>query len=116
MRENLPRESLANILAHQERFLKIARLDAEYLRVFLSNAELLNNSALVSTGFDYIAMGASLENRILEYVDHLHEHCLDPEVITNGRYMPPANPGYSITMKAESLAEYEFPNGPACRS
>ncbi|HEX5411315.1 MAG TPA: L-fuconate dehydratase [Terriglobia bacterium] len=66
--------------------------------------------------FDYIAIGASLENRILEYVDHLHEHFLDPVVIRNGRYMPPANPGYSITMKPESLAEYEFPNGPAWRS
>ncbi len=66
--------------------------------------------------FDYIAIGASLENRILEYVDHLHEHFLDPVVIRNGRYMPPACPGYSITMKAESLDEYEFPNGPAWRS
>lgn len=66
--------------------------------------------------FDYIAIGASLENRILEYVDHLHEHFLDPVVIRNGCYMPPACPGYSITMKAESLDEYEFPNGPAWRS
>jgi len=66
--------------------------------------------------FDYIAIGASLENRILEYVDHLHEHFLDPVVIRNGRYMPPACPGYSITMRAESLDEYEFPNGPAWRS
>jgi L-fuconate dehydratase len=66
--------------------------------------------------FDYIAIGASLENRILEYVDHLHEHFLDPVVIRNGRYMPPANPGYSITMKAESLDQYEFPNGAAWKS
>ena len=63
--------------------------------------------------FDYIAVGASLENRILEYVDHLHEHFLEPVVIRNGRYMPPAKPGYSITMKAESLDEFEFPNGAA---
>ena len=66
--------------------------------------------------FDYIAIGASLENRILEYVDHLHEHFLDPVVIRNGRYMPPSAPGYSITMKAESLDQYEFPNGVAWRS
>lgn len=66
--------------------------------------------------FDYIAIGASLENRILEYVDHLHEHFLEPVVIRNGRYMPPACSGYSITMKPESLDEYEFPNGPAWRS
>jgi L-fuconate dehydratase len=66
--------------------------------------------------FDYIAVGASLENRILEYVDHLHEHFLEPVVIRNGRYMPPANPGYSITMKAESLDQFEFPTGAAWRS
>jgi L-fuconate dehydratase len=62
---------------------------------------------------DYICVSASLENRILEYVDHLHEHFLDPVVIKDGRYMPPAAPGYSITMRPESLDQYEFPGGPA---
>lgn len=66
--------------------------------------------------FDYIAIGASLENRILEYVDHLHEHFLEPVVIRNGRYMPPSKPGYSITMKAESLDRHEFPTGAAWRA
>jgi L-fuconate dehydratase len=66
--------------------------------------------------FDYIAVSASLENRILEYVDHLHGHFLDPVVIKDGRYMPPSVPGYSITMKAESLEQYEFPGGNAWRS
>ena len=61
--------------------------------------------------FDYIYVGASLENRILEYVDHLHEHFLDPVVIRNGRYMPPEAPGYSIEMKPDSLDEHEFPAG-----
>src|SRR5438132_14113757 len=61
--------------------------------------------------FDYICVGASLENRVLEYVDHLHEHFLDPVVIKNGHYLPPTAPGYSITMRPESLDEYEFPNG-----
>jgi len=63
--------------------------------------------------FDYIAVGASLENRILEYVDHLHEHFFDPVVMQNGHYMPPTAPGYSITMRPESLDEFEFPNGAA---
>ncbi len=63
--------------------------------------------------FDYIAVGASLENRLLEYVDHLHEHFFDPVTMKNGRYMPPARPGYSITMRPESLDEYEFPRGRA---
>jgi L-fuconate dehydratase len=63
--------------------------------------------------FDYIRTGASLENRILEYVDHLHEHFLDPVRIKNGRYMPPERPGYSIKMYPESLETYEFPTGSA---
>jgi L-fuconate dehydratase len=63
--------------------------------------------------FDYIAVSASLEHRIVEYVDHLHEHFLDPVVIRNGRYMPPSQPGYSITMQPESLATFVFPDGPA---
>ncbi len=66
--------------------------------------------------FDYIAVSASLDNRILEYVDHLHEHFIDPVVIKGGHYMPPAAPGYSITMKPESLDRYQFPNGSAWRS
>jgi L-fuconate dehydratase len=61
--------------------------------------------------FDYICIGASLEDRVLEYVDHLHEHFLDPVKIQDGRYMPPERPGYSIEMKPESLDAYEFPNG-----
>ena len=43
--------------------------------------------------FDYICVSASLENRVLEYVDHLHEHFLDPVTIRNGHYMPPVKPG-----------------------
>src|SRR3954447_20983790 len=61
--------------------------------------------------FDYIAVSGSLENRILEYVDHLHEHFLDPVVIKDGHYMPPTAPGYSITMRPESLADHQFPQG-----
>jgi L-fuconate dehydratase len=63
--------------------------------------------------FDFIAVSASLENRILEYVDHLHEHFLDPVRIENGCYMPPERPGYSIEMYPGSLDEFEFPMGKA---
>lgn len=66
--------------------------------------------------FDYICISASLENRVLEYVDHLHEHFVDPVVIKNGRYMPPTQPGYSITMHDESLDTFEFPTGEAWSS
>ena len=61
--------------------------------------------------FDYVCVSASLENRILEYVDHLHEHFLDPVRIKDGRYMPPERPGYSIEMYPESLEAFEFPKG-----
>jgi L-fuconate dehydratase len=66
--------------------------------------------------FDYIAVSGSLENRVLEYVEHLHEHFLDPVVIRDGHYMAPSAPGYSITMRPASLREYEFPNGSAWNS
>jgi L-fuconate dehydratase len=63
--------------------------------------------------FDYISVGASLEDRVLEYVNHLHEHFVDPVRRKGGNYMPPTAPGYSIEMKPESLDAYEFPNGSA---
>jgi L-fuconate dehydratase len=63
--------------------------------------------------FDYISISASKEDRVVEYVDHLHEHFIDPCVIKDGSYMPPTLPGYSIEMKAESLSEYEYPVGKA---
>ena len=66
--------------------------------------------------FDYIAVSACLERRIVEYVDHLHEHFVTPVVMNGDRYMPPMEPGYSIEMKAESLARYEYPNGEAWKS
>src|SRR5437773_7435183 len=63
--------------------------------------------------FDYIAVSGSLENRVLEYVEHLHEHFVDPVIVRNGRYVAPQRPGWSITMRPESLREFEFPAGAA---
>ena len=60
---------------------------------------------------DYIAISGSMEGRIIEFVDHLHEHFYEPVVIKNGAYMPPVAPGYSITMKEQSLKDFNFPNG-----
>ncbi len=62
--------------------------------------------------FDYVRVGASHENRVIEYVDHLHEHFVDPVSIENGHYRAPTRPGFSIEMKAASLAEFAYPNGP----
>jgi L-fuconate dehydratase len=66
--------------------------------------------------FDYIAVSASLENRICEYADHLHEHFVHPVVIRGGRYMPPTAPGYSAEMRVESIARYSFPAGAEWRA
>lgn len=60
---------------------------------------------------DYICISGSLENRITEYVDHLHEHFIDPVIIKNGNYMPPSAPGYSIEMKKASLESFVYPTG-----
>jgi len=65
--------------------------------------------------FDYICISGSLEDHLLEYVDHLHEHFLDPVRMQDGRYMPPSRPGYSIEMKRESIDMYRYPDGAAWR-
>jgi L-fuconate dehydratase len=61
--------------------------------------------------FDFIAVSGTMEDRMIEYVDHLHEHFLDPCRLNRGRYYAPAQPGYSITMKPESLGRHRFPDG-----
>src|SRR4030095_14305430 len=53
--------------------------------------------------WDYIACGASLEKRVLEYVDHLHEHFVYPVRVKDGRYLLPTEAGYSATIKDASL-------------
>jgi L-fuconate dehydratase len=52
---------------------------------------------------------------MVEYVDHLHEHFVDPVRTREGRYLLPEAPGYSATMKRESIARFRFPDGPAWR-
>lgn len=61
--------------------------------------------------FDYIAVSASLENRVLEYVDHLHENFEEPLVIKRGRYYPLMQPGYGVKMKPDTLTRYSWPDG-----
>lgn len=61
--------------------------------------------------FDYISISGSLENRMCEYVDHLHEHFKYPVTIRNAAYIPPMDPGYSTEMKEESVLLYQFPSG-----
>jgi len=57
---------------------------------------------------DYICVSGTREGRVVEYVDHLHEHFVDPCVVRNAAYLPPQAPGFSITMKPASLEQYRF--------
>jgi L-fuconate dehydratase len=65
--------------------------------------------------FDYVAVGADLEGRMVEYVDHLHEHFVDPVSMREGHYLAPTAPGYSAEMHPESLAAHEYPGGAVWR-
>ncbi len=62
--------------------------------------------------FDFIAITATMENRVTEFVDHLHEHFVDPVVIRQARYMVPQRPGYSTEIKEDSRVQYRYPDGP----
>ena len=57
---------------------------------------------------DFVAISGTKDGRVIEYVDHLHEHFLEPCVIENAAYMPPKLPGFSIEMKPESIREYTY--------
>jgi L-fuconate dehydratase len=61
--------------------------------------------------FDYLAVNGSSESRVVEYVDHLHEHFVDPAVVRAGHYQAPTAPGTSITMHPSSIAAYSYPLG-----
>ncbi len=63
--------------------------------------------------FDYIAVSGSLTDRVCEYVDHLHEHFVDPARVVDGRYVAPTRPGYSAEMKEASAREFSYPGGSA---
>jgi L-fuconate dehydratase len=63
--------------------------------------------------FDYIAFGGSLDERVCEFVDHLHEHFVDPVEVIDGHYRAPTGAGCSIEIRPESLAEFAFPEGTA---
>ncbi|MCW1100267.1 L-fuconate dehydratase [Streptomyces sp. RS2] len=61
--------------------------------------------------FDFVALSATAEDRTIEFVDHLHEHFVDPAVVRDGHYVAPLSPGFSATMKDESIATYTYPEG-----
>jgi len=61
--------------------------------------------------FDFVGVSATTDGRALEYVDHLHEHFTDPVRVTGGHYLAPSAPGFSATLREQSLRDYEFPHG-----
>ena len=65
--------------------------------------------------FDYIAVSGSLDGRMCEWADHLHEHFEHPVSVSGGRYRLPEAPGYGVTMRPESLERFRFPDGPVWR-
>jgi len=60
---------------------------------------------------DYVQISADLTDRVVEFVDHLHEHFEDPCKIVNGAYAAPNKPGYSIKMFESSIDAYSYPHG-----
>jgi L-fuconate dehydratase len=65
--------------------------------------------------FDYLGVGCSLENRVAEYVDHLHEHFETSPNVAHARYLAPSAPGFGVRMKSLSIGAFEFPDGPVWR-
>jgi L-fuconate dehydratase len=63
--------------------------------------------------FDYVALSATTEGRVIEWIDHLHEQFVTPAIVAGGRYLTPTAPGASTELRPESIAEFSFPSGPA---
>jgi len=68
------------------------------------------------SAFDYLAVSGTLDNRVVEFVDHLHEHFVDPVRIRRGHYMLPETPGYSAEIYPETLRDYSYPDGRVWRN
>jgi L-fuconate dehydratase len=62
--------------------------------------------------FDYVALTGTMDGRMIEYVDHLHEHFTDPVRVERGRYLAPTAPGFGARMWPDSVARHTFPSGP----
>jgi L-fuconate dehydratase len=65
------------------------------------------------SAFDLVAVSDRADDVVVEYVDHLHEHFVDPVRMRGDRYLLPERPGYSAEIRRESLQRYAFPHGPA---
>ncbi|GAA1038332.1 enolase C-terminal domain-like protein [Streptomyces murinus] len=63
--------------------------------------------------FDYVALSGTTEDRMIEYVDHLHQHFITPVVIRDGHYTAPTAPGFCAELRPESIAAHIHPTGAA---
>ena len=63
--------------------------------------------------FDYACVSGPMDDRVIEWIDHLHEHFVSPAVVRNGRYVAPVEAGNSMEMRADSIRQYSYPDGPA---
>ena len=68
------------------------------------------------SAFDFLSVSTSLEDRVIEFVDHLHEHFVTPVHMRRGHYLLPTQPGYSIEIKKESLIRFAYPSGEAWKA
>ncbi len=66
--------------------------------------------------FDFVAVSGSMDDRVIEYVDHLHEHFVDPVTLREGRYLAPSRPGFSAELRPGTLVDYAYPHGPVWTS
>lgn len=66
--------------------------------------------------FDYLRVSTTMEGRVIEFADHLHEHFVEPARLDGGRYLAPTVPGFNAEMHAASIAEFSFPDGPVWRA
>ncbi|NYI04224.1 enolase C-terminal domain-like protein [Allostreptomyces psammosilenae] len=65
--------------------------------------------------FDYVAVSQTMADRVIEYVDHLHEHFLDPVRVERGHYRAPGRPGFSAEIRTDTLERYAHPDGAVWR-
>jgi len=63
--------------------------------------------------FDYVALTGTMQDRMIEWIDHLHERLVAPAVVAGGRYLAPEAPGAATRIRPQSLAGFSFPAGAA---
>jgi L-fuconate dehydratase len=66
--------------------------------------------------FDFISVSGRMDDRVTEFVDHLHEHFVNPTIIRRARYVAPTAVGYSSEITSDSRIAYQYPHGPVWKA